>query len=218
MRSRSRAATKSISATHAKGETLSHDWDFGDGATASGATVTHVYATAGRHHARVKVTAGGAVQERRVEVQVLSGWPRALDLTCLRVRVQPGKAVTIQISGSFEWPDAWEPGGTATLEVGGVALDFVIDGRGRGLPRDREDQGGLRFKPSLRSPVGPRRIGFNASVRGRGWEQVWEEKGVWTVEPSDRLPRMPIVLRFGDERSFSGSRMPEARGPRGRKD
>jgi len=46
------------SATDADGDPLAYAWDFGDGATASGAMVEHAYATQGTYTAVVTVTDG----------------------------------------------------------------------------------------------------------------------------------------------------------------
>jgi len=55
-------------------DTLSYAWDFGDGATATGADVTHAYAVAGGRIARVTVTDGaGATATAEVAITVREG-------------------------------------------------------------------------------------------------------------------------------------------------
>ena len=50
--------TFTASATDADGDALQYHWDFGDGATATGALVEHAYASAGTWTAVVTVTDG----------------------------------------------------------------------------------------------------------------------------------------------------------------
>ncbi|HEX6053895.1 MAG TPA: BNR-4 repeat-containing protein [Gemmatimonadaceae bacterium] len=57
-----------------EGTSLQHQWDFGDGTTATGAQTTHVYAAPGRYAARLTVTDGAGRRDTYItEVRVRPG-------------------------------------------------------------------------------------------------------------------------------------------------
>lgn len=67
----------------ADGQPLTYSWDFGDGHTASGATVQHAYATSGAHRARLTVTdnSGMACSASTTEVPVSINAPPVAKMT-----------------------------------------------------------------------------------------------------------------------------------------
>ncbi|HKZ62972.1 MAG TPA: PKD domain-containing protein [Thermoplasmata archaeon] len=96
---------------------LAFDWDLGDGLTASGASVSHVYGNAGVYHARVTVTADfGAFDRDEVEVTILNSLPVAA-IGPRDVIVEEDEPLVFDASGSWDTPTdaadlayAWEFG------------------------------------------------------------------------------------------------------------
>jgi len=81
------------------GSIISYEWDFGDGTTASGAVVSHAYASAGRYNVTLNVTDnGGAVNTTSLEINVVS--PQGGIAVAVRPkisRVSAGNSVTLNV-------------------------------------------------------------------------------------------------------------------------
>lgn len=88
-------------------------WQFGDGTSATGASVTHSYITAGEFNVSVEVTlAGGAVVRDREDVRITGSTtnpqPSAIDFTWSPANPAPGQQVVFTATGAtnggfFKW-------------------------------------------------------------------------------------------------------------------
>lgn len=82
-------------------------WDFGDGATEAGTTVTHAYADSGTYDVRVTVTDDhGGTTEETFPVTILNRLPLAA------FTLTPDTAITTATTVAFDASDASDPDGT----------------------------------------------------------------------------------------------------------
>ena len=87
-------------ATDPDGDVLTVSWDFGDGKTASGANVSHVYTSAGHFSAVVKATdKAGASVSATVNITANSAASPTLQVTSPNT----GQSVTVGSSISINW-------------------------------------------------------------------------------------------------------------------
>jgi PKD repeat protein len=60
------------------GQIVRYEWDFGDGSSGQGGTVSHTYAQVGRYRVNLTVTSNtGAQDTARHTINIGRGWPRA---------------------------------------------------------------------------------------------------------------------------------------------
>jgi glucose/arabinose dehydrogenase/PKD repeat protein len=90
--------------TDPDGDTLSFAWDFGDGATATGATVAHTYSSSGRYTAELTVADGrGGIDTEQSVIAV--GEPPVATLTAPPPGSQYSAGDTIAFAGDATDPD-----------------------------------------------------------------------------------------------------------------
>lgn len=116
------------------GEALELSWDFGDGATARGAQVSHVYERPGRFRATVTASDGLARASASIDVEVQNGAPRlrvSMPVTTnegapitLRAEVMDGQSEPARVEWDF---------GDGTPKVDGSDLTHVFEDDGRFL-------------------------------------------------------------------------------------
>jgi cytochrome c len=103
-------------ATDADGDPLTYAWDFGDGATGTGATASHPYTAAGAYNAKVTVTDGkGGSASKTIAVNVLA--PDA-----------PGssfRALIFSKTAAFRHDSI--PAGITAIKSLGAANNFQVD-------------------------------------------------------------------------------------------
>ena len=79
-------------------------WDFGDGSTGSGASLSHAYGNAGTYHARATVTADfGAFDQDEVRITILNSPPVAA-IGPRDVTVEEDESIVFDASGSRDTP------------------------------------------------------------------------------------------------------------------
>ena len=94
-------------------------WDFGDGTTASGASVTHAFASGGKFKVMLVVTLGSATLRAAEDVKITgapAGGATGLDFTWSPLSPQAGQAVTFTAMISGNAP----AGATVKWEIEGV--------------------------------------------------------------------------------------------------
>ncbi len=127
-----------------EGPIASYAWDFGDGATGSGATAQHTYAAAGSYEATLTVTdgAGATAQTQRTaaptdppeppdaEIGYVGADAANANSTTHRVRVpasvQPGDTLVLQLAVNSTTPSVTGPAGWTQLEQ---AAEGNVQGR-----------------------------------------------------------------------------------------
>ncbi len=126
---------------------LTYTWDFGDGTTGDGASVTHAYTAAGIYNAKITVsTAQGNSISDRIELPVIDGG------TFVQMRVDKGKAKVSSETGTdtFSFSGVAEnvPAGlspadqTVTVNVLGIPNIFPVNSKGQG----KNANGTIKFK------------------------------------------------------------------------
>src|SRR5262245_12318057 len=169
--------TFSGSGSGAPGEQLSYVWDFGDGRTASGATVSHAYWTAGSYTARL--TVNGLLQGAQDSAAVL---------------VNPSGAGPMACSDSFNRQDA--------LALGNPDNALSVPGSGS-CPAGAqwiEASGGFQIVSNeLRNdPANGTHLAALASV-GSGTQNV---SAKFASADNGSAPRFGVVLRFQDANNY----------------
>jgi chitodextrinase len=113
-------------------DSLALSWDFGDGATAQGETVTHVYEGTGRFVASVTASDGLARTTRTLDVDVANGAPRLRvsmpvvasegEVVSLRAEVMDGQPTAALVEWQFS-------DGSPAVQGAAVTHLFPDDGR-----------------------------------------------------------------------------------------
>jgi PKD repeat protein len=116
-------------------------WDFGDGASATGASVTHVYDAEGTYVVHVTVTdSNGVTQEENVEMVV--------SMTAAGATTPPVPATVRKLSATWDWsapqrsslrmeltldlPEGFSPAGVpVSIDCGGAKTEVVLDRSGK---------------------------------------------------------------------------------------
>ncbi len=120
---------------------LLYSWDFGDGTTGSGGSVSHVYAKAGIYDARVTVTDGVATATDTVRVAVngaaASASTNASQFTItkasLKLNFLKADNDALSLSGTLPVPSGFSPADSEILVMIGAFEDtLTLDGKGKG--------------------------------------------------------------------------------------
>jgi PKD repeat protein len=133
--------TFSTAASNTNGDALTFTWNFGDGSTGSGQSVTHQYTTADAYMVMVTVAnVSGGMITAPLLVKVSQGAaanppPTALPWTVTKTMVKLGFKKTgrdtIQVQGTVNLPAGYDPTNKiATVSVGAVNATFTMDKRG----------------------------------------------------------------------------------------
>ena len=208
----------------AGGEPASYRWDLGDGTTAVGATVRHVYAP-GTWAATV--TATSAAGETAQAVVVVQAAPEALvlrrpaaarwgDAVALHGRVASGRAgVRVQVyrGRTFVTGATTRRGGSFAarllLRVPGRyharGGPFAI-GRGRGACAPATARFAPPRRPARRSPHAPRRrrARMGGTTRGASRSRPAAAASDQLVLPTNRLGTVRVTLRLRPRPGFAG--------------
>jgi hypothetical protein len=123
------AVVLSVSATDPDGDTLAYNWNFGDGGSASGQTVTHVFNSQGTFTVQVTVAdgnGGSAISSTTVTARTLSGCWIDVSPSFKFTLTQNGAQVTGTSGGTSECAGGpWTVQGTVS-NVRGVALSIFF--------------------------------------------------------------------------------------------
>ncbi|HEX8170840.1 MAG TPA: PKD domain-containing protein [Thermoanaerobaculia bacterium] len=194
-----------FSLKHAGSDVTAVRWQFGDGTSASGATVTHSYIAAGEFDVTVEVTlAGGAVVRDREDVRITGSsatapQPSAIDFTFTPANPAPGEQVVFTATGAtsggvFQWkfPGNIRPvGSTVTFafpNAGSFAVEVEIEHGGTraevtrivtvgGTPTGNAGLGPIDFTFSPAAPQAGQPVTFTASGNTGGGVFKWKFPG-----------------------------------------
>jgi PKD repeat protein len=121
------------------GAVIEYSWDFGDGSTAAGRTVSHEYFAAGEFTA--VVTAKHAASGKTATSQVAISVARASNTTRAVVELDFGKSGKdrLQLVGQFPVSADFAPKGKQVkVDFGGVVRSFTLDEEGHAKSGDAE--------------------------------------------------------------------------------
>ncbi|HEY3320829.1 MAG TPA: Calx-beta domain-containing protein [Planctomycetota bacterium] len=144
--------TFSASAADAHGNSLQYSWDFGDGTTALGQQVTHVYAAPGLFHVKVSASNGTLTTNSETDVVVNAAGSSPPTLTINKVQIKfnfmkPGND-SIALSGTVTLTAIPSPGQTITVAIADYQLQVTISASGKfTLPK------GATFKVGGKGPT-----------------------------------------------------------------
>jgi hypothetical protein len=100
------AVAFAVAANDADGDALTYSWNFGDGATGSGASTTHVYSSVGTYNAIVNVS-DGHNKSATSNVAVVVNSATNLTITAAPTSVLPGASVTASWNGANPTAKDW---------------------------------------------------------------------------------------------------------------
>ena len=173
-------------ATDADGDPVSYHWDFGDGATASGALASNTYAECGPFNASVVATDGLLSNTAPLTVSV----PCQFDTnTAIKLQMKVNFAKTgrdsVKLQGAVELDSAFIPTGKQVLlDVGDATLAFVLNSKGLGT-----------------NPLGKVQLKFNrktgnwtvkATLSRGTWREPWANHGL--VNATKLKPGVPVTV------------------------
>lgn len=179
------------SSTDPDGSIVSYEWDFGDGGTATGASVAHTYAEAGSYVVTLTVTDDRGGTGTTSEQVTVEPEPANIDpipdfsITTNGLSVAVNASTSIDPDGSivsYEWD--FGDGGTATgvstthayTEAGSYSVELTVTD-------DRGGTGNLIKTVTVEEPAGSVVYGFDSFSRTttNGWGSA-DQGGQWTVE------------------------------------
>jgi PKD repeat protein len=128
------AITLSAAATDADGDNLDYEWDFGDGTTGSGASVTKKYSAAGVYIIKLNVSDGQASDSQNVNVVVNDQAPiGTFAVTKVLVAfafTKPGSDF-LTLSGQIPVPTGFNAAGkNVRLVIGSLDKSYVLTSKG----------------------------------------------------------------------------------------
>jgi PKD repeat protein len=190
-----------VAATDPNGDyPLTYRWDFGDGATGSGTSPSHLYTAAGVYTVMVTVTdATGLSTTGTCTITVgLTGPTHAFALKSPNPKIklnfsQPGQD-SIVLKGSLPVPPNTLVGGIPlTVDVGGVIKTFTLDAGGGG-------EGPLGAKLTAKLVRGSRsdkpwNVKFTITLKNGNFAALLADEGL-TQTPGRRMVQVPVSVQF----------------------
>jgi len=145
------ALTLTASATDADGDALDYTWDFGDGTTALGASVSKTFAAAGVYVVNVVVSDGQASATQSVDLIVEDQMPAGI-FTVQKVSIGfnfiKSNSDSLSISGLIPLPPGFNPNGkTARVLIGGLDKSYTLTAKGKSTDKALS----LKFKSGASS-------------------------------------------------------------------
>lgn len=128
----------SAAATDADGDALVYTWDFGDGTTGAGATVSHTYVAAGLYHASVLASDGTASAATGLSVgvnSVTSGVepiPFQVQKAMLKLNLKATQKDSLVLTGVLPVKSFSPANKTVQTVVGNLNRTFNLNSRGSG--------------------------------------------------------------------------------------
>ncbi len=154
-------------ATDVAGGTVTYAWDFGDGTTGSGATVTHIYTTPGSFTVTVTMTgSNGGVTTATLPITVVSagggGTPTTIPMTISKLQGAANFKLSGKDSCSFSGvlpnlPTTFtSTSKVVVLNVDGVNVSFTLDAKGRA----KSVQGSMMLKLKTKRDKATKKVSF----------------------------------------------------------
>lgn len=193
-----------FSLKHASSDVIGVNWQFGDGTVASGANVTHAYASAGEFNVTVEVTlASGTVVRDREDVRITGNGinppSSAIDFAYTPANPAPGQQVVFTATGAtnggvFQWKfpgDIRPVGNTVTfifpsagtfeveveIEHGATTSEVTRSITVGGTPTGTPGAGPIDFAYTPANPIAGQSVTFTASGSTGGGTFKWKFPG-----------------------------------------
>jgi PKD repeat protein len=189
------AVSFTAAATDAENDLLSYAWDFGDGATGAGASVSHTYTVAGVYTAKVTVSDSIGTDTGLVNVAV-SGTSSPTSTDVLKVALKFNFVTTgkdsITMAGTLVLPDGFQPAGkVASVNIGGFEQEYTLNEKGQSTPKGFKLIG--RFKDGTLVGTAAK---FTFSLKGDLFAD-FEDSGFTMDEGEDTID-LPVVIQVGE--------------------
>jgi PKD repeat protein len=193
-----------FSLKHASSDVTAVNWQFGDGARATGANVTHPYLTAGEFDVTVEVTlVSGAIVRDREDLRITGNGinppTTAIDFTYTPANPAPGQQVVFTATGAtnggvFKWKfpgDIRPVGNTVTftfptagtfqveveIEHGTTTAEVTRTVTVGGTPNGTPGAGPIDFTYTPSNPIAGQSVTFTASGNTGGGTFKWKFPG-----------------------------------------
>ncbi len=179
--------TFSVVATSSDGRKLSYDWIFGDGFEGRGAETSHRFGVPGRYTIRVTIADGLGVVEGSLDLRVAARM--AVRRMRLKLDFRGTGSDRLDLSGVVVLPKGFAVDGKpVSIDVGGVALSFLLDAKGRA----RTDLN--RFS------ISRKRKGlwaFQLTAKGVDAREAWRDEGLLNENTRNKLKFMRTSVEIG---------------------
>jgi uncharacterized repeat protein (TIGR03803 family) len=171
-------------------------WDFGDGQTNTDCQPSHVFSNCGPHTVTVALNDGISTTTTGMVVAVPCAFRSAPKPVSLKMKSNfaPGKLEQASLKGSVELPPGFGPSNLwATVEIGGVDLDFWLNGKGQGT------NGLSRLKLSVKNyktqtGVITNTIGTVTATLKGDWDATWLNYGLTNATVTALPVTVPVLL------------------------
>jgi hypothetical protein len=189
--------TFSAGANDASGGTVSYLWNFGDGTTGTGASVSHTFTSVGAFTVTVTFTgSNGGSTTATLPVTVITGGttPTTIPMTVSKLQgsanFKSGGKDSCSISGVLpNQPPLFNPSGkTLTLNLGGALVTFTLDTHGRG----KAAQGTIALKVKTKRDPKTKKssfpggdVPFMAKIQKGTWAATW------SLDPNTSATKQP---------------------------
>ena len=188
------------------GGTVTYVWNFGDGSTATGGSVTHTFSAPGNYNVTVTISdSTGDVTTTTIPITVSAAAqpppPVAIAMSVSKLQgaasFKSGGHDACSISGVIpKLPFGFNPTGQAlSLSIGGASASFTLDKNGRGrAAQGRAGTIALKLKPTKRDPKTKKPVfqggdvQFTASIRNGAWAKIWG------LDPNATASKAPMSM------------------------
>ena len=160
-------------ASDPENDILTYNWTFGDGATATGASVPHIYTSEGIYTATVTVSDGSHTISSSIAVKVASSHGLILSKLNGTANLAVSGKDICSFTGTLALPTNYNPTGISlTVNVGGAQATFVMDRSGNARTADGT--------VALKIPTGRNSASQSATLKitlkPGNWSNAWKSE------------------------------------------
>ncbi len=168
------AVTLSASASDPEGDLVGFSWDFGDGLSGIGSSVTHVYTAAGLYTAKVTISDGTLTDSRTISIGVND--PAApmetftVSKTSIHFNFKKQNQDTLMLSGTVTLPAGFTLSTKKVIVgIGGLQKSFVLSSHGKSGDASSSFTLTLSKKGASKYSMNLKKQALFASLQGLGF-------------------------------------------------
>jgi PKD repeat protein len=160
-------------ASDPENDALSYNWSFGDGSTATGASVSHIYASAGSYTATVTVNDASNTISNSISVQIVAARPLNLSKLNGTANLAVSGKDTCSLMGALALPTNYNPlGVTLDVNVGGARATFILDRSGNA----RTAIGTVALKVPTGKKSASQSATLQINLKAGNWSDAWKSE------------------------------------------
>lgn len=160
-------------ASDPENDALTYNWSFGDGSTATGASVSHVYASEGSYTATVTVHDASHTISNFVSVQIVAVRPLNLSKLAGTANLAVSGKDTCSLMGTLALPMNYNPlGVSVSVNVGGARATFVLDRSGNA----RTAVGTVALKVPTGRNSASQSATLQVKLKAGNWSDAWKSE------------------------------------------